>query len=58
MSAKDVGVLYNCNRTTAYRKLDKMKKHFNKPENGEITIYDFSAFTGIPLELLIKCVGK
>ena len=56
MSIKDVEVIYDCHRTTAWRKMQMIKEHFAKPENGEITIYDFSAFTGIPLEQVIQCM--
>ena len=58
MSIKDVEVIYGCHRTTAWRKLDRIKEHFNKPENGEVTIYDFSAFTGIPLDIVINFLRK
>ena len=50
---KDVVVMYACHRTTAGRKLDKIREHLNKPE-GEVTMYEFSEFTGIPLEIVRK----
>ena len=52
MTAKDVEVLYGCHRTTAGRKLENIRERFNKPEDGDVTIYDFSAFTGIPLNII------
>ena len=58
MSIKDVELIYECHRSTAWRKLDRIKEHFKKPETGEVTIYDFSAFTGIPLEIVISYLRR
>ena len=54
MYIKDVEVIYDCHRTTAWRKIKRIKEYFAKPKNEEITIYDFSAFTRIPLEQVIS----
>ena len=58
MSLKDMVHIYGCSKSTAWRKLFKIKEHFNKPENGEVTIHDFSVFAGIPLEQVIKYVKR
>ena len=58
ISIKDVEIIYDCHRTTAWRKIEKIKEHFAKPRNGDITIFDFSAFTGIPLENVIQCMRR
>ena len=58
ISIKDVVVMYDCHRITAWRKLTKIKEFFQKPENGDVTIYDFSTFTGIPLEIVRNRLRK
>jgi hypothetical protein len=34
MTIKDLVVMYDCNRITAWRKLTQIKEYFKKPENG------------------------
>ena len=55
MVTKDVEVIYACHRTTAGRRLNKIRVHYNKPE-GDVTMFDFSEFTGIPLDIVKKCM--
>ena len=57
ISIKDVVVMYDCHRITAWRKLEKIKEYYEKPD-GDVTIYDFSTFTGIPLEIVKNCLRK
>ena len=58
ISIKDVVVMYDCHRITAWRKLTKIKEYYEKPENGDVTIYEFSTFTGIPLEIVKTLLRK
>lgn len=52
ITTKDVEVIYDCHRTTARRKLNKIREKCNKPEDGDVTIYDFCVYTGIPLQVI------
>ena len=53
IKSKDVKSIYSCHRTTANRKLNRIRMKLNKTEKSDVTIYEFSSCTGIELERVI-----
>lgn len=47
---KDIQLITGKSYRQSLRILNQMKIHFNKPENGFITIEEFSIYTGINID--------
>ena len=50
MTTKDIVIIRNCCRKTAKEFLDKIKMQLNKPEHHDVTIFDYSLYTGVSID--------
>ena len=56
MYPKDVQRIMGKEYTQARRYLIKIKKHLNKEDHQYVSVEEFSKYSGLPIEEVIRCM--